>query len=262
MGVVWEAEDASGRRVALKFLKRTGPEDSLARRFLREARAARAVTHSSIVAVHDVVELEDGSPVMVMELLEGETLALRLARERTVPLPELARLLGHVCGAVECAHALGIVHRDLKPENIFLATSPQGTTAKVLDFGVAKLTALDGDAARTGATTDAGAIVGSLLYISPEQLLGEKDVDHRADIWSLGAILYEALSGTRPIAAKTVGDVYNVVLGDGIVPIVQRAPQLPPPILDLVTRMLSRDRARRPEHVREVQLVLSAYAGP
>jgi len=261
MGVVWEAEHvATGRPVALKFLKRAGPQDDMARRFLREARAARAVAHSSIVAIHDLLELEDGSPVIVMELLQGETLAARLARERTVPLPELARMLGDVCGALECAHALGIVHRDLKPENIFLASSAPGITAKVLDFGIAKLTSPEGDAARTGATTAAGAIVGSLLYISPEQLLGEKDVDHRADIWAIGAILYEALSGTRPIVAKTVGDVYKVVLGDGVVPIAERAPQLPLPILDLVTRMLSRERGRRPDQVSEVRLVLSEYA--
>ncbi len=234
MGVVWEAVHTVTRKpVALKFLKRTGHEDRRAvGRFLREARAACAVRHPNVVEVHDVLDLPDGLPVMVMELLTGETLAQRIARERVLPLPELARIMGHVCSAVGCAHALGIVHRDLKPENIFLAAS--GSDVRVLDFGIAKLTATEGDAAHTGATTGTGAILGTPYYMAPEQLFGEKDVDHRADIWALGIIFYEALSGVRPTLGANMGQIYKIVMTDAIVPLRERAPDLPAAILDLV----------------------------
>jgi serine/threonine-protein kinase len=245
----------------LKFLKDSASTDPRAlQRFLREARAACAVQHPCVVAVHDVLELEDGSPVMVMDLLVGETFADRLAREGALRLAEVARTMVHVCSAVGCAHALGIVHRDLKPENIFLARTMTGATeVKVLDFGIAKLTASEGDAAHTGATTGTGAILGTPYYMAPEQLFGEKDVDHRADIWALGIILYEALAGARPTQAANMGQVYKLVTTVGITPISDKAPHLPGPIVNLVSRMLSRDRALRPADVREVLSTLSAY---
>jgi serine/threonine-protein kinase len=261
MGVVWEAERVgTGTPVAMKFLKRSDPDEGVSRRFLREARAIRAVKHPSVVTVHDVLELGDGSPVMVMELLRGETLAERLARQSVMALPELAPILVDVCSAVACAHSLGIVHRDLKPENIFLVSSAGGHTVKVLDFGLAKLTAADGDAARTagGGSTGAGVLLGTLLYMAPEQLRGEKGIDHRADIWALGTIMYEALSGSTP--ARTVAEIYRVVLLGAMVPLGERAPHLPPPILELVGRMLSHDREQRPNDVREVLDALSRYA--
>jgi serine/threonine protein kinase len=261
MGVVWAATHAVTRKpVALKFLKRAEHDDRRAvQRFLREARAACAVRHPSVVEIHDVLELDDGSPVMVMELLSGETLAQRLERDRTVPLPELARIMVHVCSALGCAHSLGIVHRDLKPENIFLVQSTARIDVKVLDFGIAKLTASEGDAAQSGAMTATGAILGTPYYMAPEQLFGEKDVDHRADIWALGIIFYEALSGSRPTQAENVGQIYKVITTDAMRPLRETAPHLPEPILDLVSRMLERDRARRPVDVREVLGVLSRY---
>jgi eukaryotic-like serine/threonine-protein kinase len=261
MGVVWEAVHLVTRKpVALKFLKRKSDEDPRAiQRFLREARAACAVRHPCVVEVHDVVELWDGSPVMVMDLLEGETIGQRLAREHTLSLPELARIMVHVCSAVGCAHALGIVHRDLKPENIFLARSATGPEVKVLDFGIAKLTASEGDAARTGATTGTGAILGTPYYMAPEQLFGEKDVDHRADIWALGIIFYEALTGVRPTHAENLGQILKIITTDAIVPLRERMPSLPEPVLELVSQMLSHDRTKRPAGVREVLSVLEDY---
>jgi serine/threonine-protein kinase len=262
MGVVWHAVHAVTRKpVAMKFLKDSAASDPRAvQRFLREARAACAVQHPCVVAVHDVLELEDGSPVMVMDLLVGETFADRLAREGALPLPEVARTMVHVCSAVGCAHALGIVHRDLKPENIFLARSLTGATqVKVLDFGIAKLTAAEGDAAHTGGTTGTGAILGTPYYMAPEQLFGEKDVDHRADIWALGIILYEALAGARPTQAANMGQIYKLVTTGGLAPISKKVPNLPGPVVNLVSRMLSRDRALRPADVREVLVTLSAY---
>jgi serine/threonine-protein kinase len=261
MGVVFRATHVVTRKpVALKFLKRRhGDDASSVQRFLREARAVCAVRHPSVVEVYDVLELEDGSPVMVMELLSGETLARRLKRKKSLSLPELARIMVDVCSAVGCAHSLGIVHRDLKPENIFLADTPAGTTVKVLDFGIAKLTASDGDAAHTGATTGTGALLGTPFYMSPEQLFGEKSINHRADIWALGVVLYEALCGERPTQAENVGQVYKIVMTGAITPLSDRAPHLPADVLDLVSRMLSRDRMQRPADLREVQTVLGAY---
>jgi serine/threonine protein kinase len=265
MGVVWQAVHAVTRRpVALKFLKRARDDrdPSAVRRFLREARAACAVQHPSVVEILDVLELEDGSPVIVMELLKGETLAQRLTREQSLSLSEAARILVPVCSAVRCAHALGIVHRDLKPENIFLVQPTAKSAVKVLDFGIAKLTAAEGDAAQTAATTGTHTILGTPHYMAPEQIFGEKDIDHRADVWALGVILYEMLCGVRPIGPGNLGQICKVLMTDAIVPIHERAPHLPPGILRLVTRMMSRDKASRPADVRDVLAVLSPFADP
>ncbi len=263
MGVVWRATHVLTRKpVALKFLKRGAEGDERAiQRFLREARAACAVRHPCVVEVHDVLELEDGSPVMVMELLTGETLATHLARmpSRAISLAELAGVMVHVCSAVACAHGLGIVHRDLKPENIFLADVHGKVGVKVLDFGIAKLTAPEGDAANTGGSTGTGAILGTPFYMAPEQLLGEKDIDHRADIWALGIIFYEALAGVLPTKQPNVGQIIKVVVTKAIPPLRERVLGLPEPLLKLVESMLARDRGKRPSDLREVLSVLSLY---
>jgi serine/threonine-protein kinase len=262
MGVVWAARHAVTRKpVALKFLKRATREGTQTpQRFLREARAASAVRHPSVVEVHDVLELEDGWPVMVMDLLEGETLAARLARERTLPLAEVARIMVPVCAGVGSAHALGIVHRDLKPDNVFLCAKGVGAEAvKVLDFGLAKLTATEGDAARSGAMTSTGVLLGTPFYMAPEQIFGEKDIDHRADLWAIGIILYEALTGGRPTHGSNAGQVFKMVAKEEIVPLRQVAPSLPEPVLDLVTKLLQQRPADRPADLREVVTVLSTY---
>ena len=260
MGVVWAAQHLVTRKpVALKFLKTDGHGTVVTRqRFLREARAASAVRHPSVVQVHDVLELEDGSPVMVMDLLEGETLTAKLERERPLPLGEVARVMVPVCAAVGAAHALGIVHRDLKPDNIFLAREHDGTVVKVLDFGIAKLTATEGDAAQTGPATNTGTFLGTPFYMAPEQLFAERDVDFRADLWALGVILYEALAGERP-TGDNLGQILKTIAKGGIVPLEERAPSVPAPVLQLVARLLEHERDRRPAGLREVIDVLSQY---
>jgi eukaryotic-like serine/threonine-protein kinase len=160
MGAVWAAEDLeSSRRCALKLMKDDASDPAARKRFVREGRAAAAVRHPSVVDILDVLDAEGAPPAIVMELLEGEPLRAVLLREQRLPLAELAELMVQVVSAVGAAHAFGIVHRDLKPENIFLVHGPAGErVAKVLDFGIAKLTALDGEAMRsTGVTT--GAVV-------------------------------------------------------------------------------------------------------
>ncbi|HTQ43545.1 MAG TPA: protein kinase [Polyangiaceae bacterium] len=265
--VVWAATHAvTRRRVALKLLKESYAADPLVRqRFGREARAASAVRHPNVIAIQDVFEEEGGRPVMVMDLLEGETLGERIRRAGALPLEETAAILLPVVSAVECAHSLGIVHRDLKPDNIFLATDPATADApvvvKVLDFGIAKLTAREGDAARSGGLTRTGALLGTPFYMSPEQIFGDGEVDARSDVWSLGVILYECLAGVRPTQADSFGQVIRIIASDAIVPLEQRKPELPTEVTGIVGKALSFDNEARPG-VAALREVLVAHASP
>ncbi|HZS39296.1 MAG TPA: protein kinase [Polyangia bacterium] len=259
MGEVWAAVHTVTRKpVALKFLKASARPDDR-RRFMREARAASAVHHPSVVQIHDILEADDGTPVLVMDLLAGHTLAARLARAGSLSLGETALILAPVISAVGTAHAVGIVHRDLKPDNIFLVEHLDNRPdVKVLDFGVAKLTATEGDAAQTAGLTRTGEILGTPYYMSPEQVFGEHDVDHRADVWSLGVILYECLAGKRPFEGDNVGQVLKRVMMGGLEPLHQAAPHVPQAIAQLVDRMLSVERKGRPE-LREVIELLRVH---
>jgi serine/threonine-protein kinase len=163
-----------------------------------------------------------------------------------------------VVSAVGAAHALGIVHRDLKPENIFIEAGPP-RMVKVLDFGVAKLTAAEGDAAATAGLTESGALVGTPYYMSPEQAFGERDVDHRTDVWALGLILYRCLSGVLPTRAENVGQVFKSIVARPIRPLAQAAPEVPADVAALVDKMLSRARRHRSGDLHEVTAVLERY---
>jgi serine/threonine-protein kinase len=262
MGIVWAAMHVITRKsVALKILKVTGKEH--VQRFLREARIAGALRHPNVVEVYDILQLSDGAPVMVMDLLTGESLADRLERQGPLPLHELAAILASVASAVRSAHALGIIHRDLKPENIFLSASEankSGVSIKVLDFGIAKLTAREGEAAKTAGLTSTGAVMGTPYYMAPEQVFGEKTIDSRADVWAMGCIIYECLAGHRPIAGDNFGQIFKAIATGEITPLERVAPGVPPDVASLVSRMLSRDREKRPRDLGEVQDVLSRHA--
>jgi serine/threonine-protein kinase len=264
MGQVWAAtHDVTHRVAALKLLN--GPVHLQAgrrRRFLREARAASAVNHPNVVRVHDFFELEDGTPVMIMDLLEGETLGRRLGREGALTLETAAGILLPVVSAVGTAHARGIIHRDLKPENVFLSTLSSGAPAvHVLDFGIAKLVpfASPGSIDDSDALTGTGGLMGTPCYMSPEQGFGEGTVDHRTDIWSLGIVLYEALAGSRPVDGANVGQVLKRLLSEAITPIEVLVSDLPPEVSELVGRMLQRDPDGRPRDLREVAAILSCH---
>ncbi|HZO13902.1 MAG TPA: serine/threonine-protein kinase [Polyangiaceae bacterium] len=261
MGEVWEAiNEETGARVALKFVKERTPAEARRRRFLREVRAAMAIGHPAVVRVHDVVESPDGAPVMVMEFLEGESLGARLRREQPLALEEAAAIMLPVVSAVGTAHALGVIHRDLKPENIFIAKSEDGTEQiKVLDFGLAKLTSRPEEQGDVSDLTTTGSIMGTPCYMAPEQVFAERNVDHRADVWALGIILYEALSGLLPTHAENVGQVLKIIVTRAIWPLEEAAPGLPEDIVALVNRMLERDRAKRPMDMRELYTVLRRY---
>jgi eukaryotic-like serine/threonine-protein kinase len=262
MGVVWAATHTVTRRaVAVKFLRgdpaHINPE--LRQRFLREARAASAVSHPNVVTISDVFELEDDTPVMVMDLLAGETLGQKLQRETKLSVAQTATILVQVVSAVGAAHALGIVHRDLKPDNIFVLEGVAlGSAVRVLDFGIAKVLEPDTLSDSTGLITKTGSILGTPCYMSPEQALGESDIDHRSDIWSLGVILYECLTGVRPIQGDSIGQIVKQILVDGVKPIDELERELPPTIVRLVRDMLSRQRDERPPDLLRVLELLSA----
>jgi eukaryotic-like serine/threonine-protein kinase len=262
MGVVWAATHTITRKkVALKFLK--GPvhlRPELLRRFLREARAASAVLHPNVLEVHDVFELDDETPVMLMDLLEGETLGARIARLGKLSLSETADILIQVVSAVGTAHAVGVVHRDLKPDNVFLVGSAKAPpSVRVLDFGIAKLVGMEGPTAETGIITGTGSMVGTPCYMSPEQSYGEKAVDYRTDIWALGVIFYECLTGARPVEGESIGQVVKRLLSDGITPISVVLPSLPQDVATLIDTMLAREREQRTQDLREVCEVLDRY---
>jgi eukaryotic-like serine/threonine-protein kinase len=248
MGYVWEGQHlTTNRPVAIKTLKADNNLD--ATRLLREARLSASLSHRNIVQVFDFWELEGGGPVfMVMELLHGETLAAYLERVQKLSLKE-ARTIGvAVAAAMRAAHANGIVHRDLKPENIFLASSQDGgpPEIKVLDFGIAKPTIVD---AQLTSVTRTGSVIGTPHYMAPEQVYGEKDIDGRADVWALGVVLYESISGKKPFDGENFGQVFRSVTLGRAVPLAELCPGAPPALSTLITAMLTVDRARRPTSV-------------
>ena len=263
MGTVWSAmHTVTHRAVAMKFLRDSlGGRADLRQRFLREASAASALKHPNAVEILDVFDFQESSPVMVMELLVGETLGSKLGRDQRLSMEETAALLLPVVSAVGTAHALGIVHRDLKPDNLFLQEGADGPKVKVLDFGIAKLTAEYNLARGMSALhTDAGSMLGTPYYMAPEQASGETPVDHRADVWSMGVILYECLSGTRPIEGDNLTQVVSRLMSAGIIPLERLAPELPHDVTAMVMQMLSRDPVRRPDGLREASKVLARYA--
>ncbi len=262
MGTVWAATHVVTRRsVAMKFLRRAvAHKVELRARFLREAQAASALRHPNVVEVMDVFDLPDNSPVIVMELLDGETLAEKLLRDERLSMEETAAVLLPVVAAVGAAHAHGIIHRDLKPENVFLARAEDGAIrVKVLDFGIAKLFGEQAAGSGSMLVTESGSLLGTPCYMAPEQM-GNSDVDYRADVWSLGVMLYECLSGTRPIEGQNMAEVIARLIGDAIVPLDRLAPELPHDVTALVQQMLTRDPARRLQDLNELTKVLGRFA--
>ncbi len=226
--------------------QRLSEDDTAIRRFTMEARVLAQIQHPAIVAVEHVGELPDGRAYFVMEYLHGESLFDRLARG-SVPLHEALRILDQMARGLEAAHGSGVIHRDLKPDNTFLVNLPrEKPTIKLLDFGLAKLAAEDGELDQSAERSRSGVALGTPLYMSPEQARGP-DVDHRTDIYALGCVAYELVLGVRPFPhAKSAPEVYAAHL--------HAAPPLPrsiwpeiPPQLDLVLfAMLAKDPAHRP----------------
>lgn len=257
MGVVWAAEEVgTGARVAVKLLLRgTNADERERERFVREGRAAMSIAHPNVAKVRAVLESAVGTPFIVMDLLEGESLRALLRRRGALGAAECARILLPVVDAVAAAHAAGIVHRDLKPENVFLVS---GTDVRVLDFGIAKVIRRDGDSTEASLTST-GAVLGTPVYMAPEQVFGDEDVDGRADVWALGIVLYECLARRRPTDAEGFGQVLKRITTATLEPLASMRAGLPRPLTRLVDRMLQRDRNARPS-LAEARKVLEDVA--
>ena len=261
MGTVYRAEHVMiGQRVAIKVLQ---PElthnREIVARFFNEAKATSAIKHPGIVVVLDFGYLESGLAYIVMELLEGMTLARRIKMRGAMPEGEAAALLRGVCSGLSAAHDKGIIHRDLKPDNLFLIEDADvvgGERIKLLDFGIAKLT----DIGSAHAATKTGAVMGTPTYMSPEQCRGSGDVDVRADIYSLGCIFYQLLTGKPPFAMEGAGEVIGMHLYVQPEPPSRHQLGISPDTEALVMSMLQKDPALRPQTARELGQALAAIA--
>jgi eukaryotic-like serine/threonine-protein kinase len=260
MGVVWRALHLGlDMEVAVKLIDDEGARSACAlRRFRREAQAAAALRTPHVVRVHDF-GVDCDRPFLVMELLEGEDLAQRLARSGPLSLSDTARLAVQLAVALEATHGAGLVHRDVKPSNIFLARESHGELAKLLDFGIVK----DVRRKHSHDHTESGTVVGSPRYMSPEQLRGG-EVDHTSDLWSLGVVVFEALTGVPLFEGRSLGDVFAKILTDPMLQVADLAPDLPEGLDDALAIVLERDPSRRcsEPHLFVSALVAIAEAHP
>ncbi|HZO12883.1 MAG TPA: serine/threonine-protein kinase, partial [Polyangiaceae bacterium] len=243
MGSVWVAHHESlDAEVAVKFVAQELAErdPSLLERFRREAASSAKLKSPHAVKTFDHGVMKDGVPYIVMELLEGETLGARLAREGKLPPQQVAIVVTQVAHVLDEAHRLGVVHRDIKPDNIFLIAGGYELFVKVLDFGIAKQTT-----AAAATVTDTGAIVGTPQYMSPEQLLSTKSADYRADLWSLAVLAYHALTGQVPFRGETLPSLSIEICGGRFMPPSRLVQGLSQSFDDWFDRALDPEPARR-----------------
>jgi serine/threonine protein kinase len=264
MGVVVSAFRGDlEQRVAVKFLSEAAAErPDAAERFRREARAAAKIRSEHVARVLDVGTLDTGLPYMVMEFLEGNDISDELHQyPQGLPMVEAVDYMLQAIEALAEAHAAGVVHRDLKPGNIFLARRADGTRrVKVLDFGISK--ALSGTSVEELSLTKTAALIGSPLYMAPEQMRSARDVDTRADIWSLGAMLYEMLTGQPPYTGDSIPQLCAALLHDDPIPLRQHRPEIPEGLEQAVLRCLMKDRNQRFPTVFELGRALLPFAQP
>jgi serine/threonine-protein kinase len=258
MGEVYLAEHRHlKRQAALKVLARELVDrPDLLERFFLEARATSAIAHPGIVQIFDCEVDASGRPYIVMELLTGETLAARLAREGALPPLVVARLVRSLAEALDAAHAKGIVHRDLKPENLFVDREP-ADAIKVVDFGIAKL-AGDLQAGQVHKTRS-GAVMGTPLYMSPEQCRDSAAIDFRTDLYSLGCVMHEMLTGRPPFSRDNFGELMVAHLTEPPPDPRAIAPATPAPLAELTMDLLRKDPAQRPASMRAVAERLMTY---
>ena len=261
MGVVLRARHLHlDQEVAVKvMLPELARNAEVVERFVREGRAAVRIKSQHVVRVLDVATMASGEPYMIMELLHGHDVA-ELAARAPLKLTQAIDFVLEACEALAEAHAKGIVHRDLKPSNLFVAEQEDGgTMLKVLDFGISKLTELGDDGM---SITKSRSVLGSPLYMSPEQLRASRDVDGRSDVWSLGVILFELVTGRLPFDAKTVAEVGAAVLAGEIPTVDAVKPGLPSGLSAVVRRAMSRDRESRYPTIGALVEALAPFASP
>ncbi|MCU0683956.1 MAG: serine/threonine protein kinase [Polyangiaceae bacterium] len=246
-------------RVALKFLRPEAAKNAdLKARFAQEARAAAKIKSEHVARVFDVGALEDGTPFIVMEYLEGRDLDSLLRESATLRPEDAIEYVLHACAGLADAHAAGIVHRDVKPENLFLVRRPDGSPlVKVLDFGISKLALTAAHAIDLRRTT---ALMGTPLYMSPEQIRATGEVDHRADIWSLGAVLFELLTARPVFPAASLPELCSMVLEQAVPSPSTLRPELPAELDEIVARCLAKSASDRFQNVADLAVALLPFA--
>jgi serine/threonine-protein kinase len=263
MGAVYLAEHALlHRKAAVKvLLPAFSNDEEVVQRFFNEAKATNAIAHPAIVQVFDVGTLKDGRAYLIMEFLEGESLDARLKRLGRLSVADALRITIHCASALAAAHQAGIVHRDLKPENIFLIPDPQvdgGERAKVLDFGIAKLT----DDRQSGSVkTRTGSVMGTPTYMAPEQCRGAGEVDHRADIYALGCVLFHLLCGRPPFVGQGLGEILVAHMREPAPWARSFNPEVPPNVDAVLQRALAKAPEARFTSMTEFAAALSHASG-
>jgi tRNA A-37 threonylcarbamoyl transferase component Bud32 len=253
MGAVYEARHAViGKRVAVKvLLEKFLTKSDFVARLLQEARLASSIGHENIVDVTDFGTTDDGRSFVVMEFLDGEALSQLVMREAPLPVERSLRIARQVASALGAAHAKGIYHRDVKPENVYLVRRGEADFVKVVDFGISKAVKQGGneggEAGEAYRLTHTGLLLGTPLYMSPEQARGDEDLDHRVDIWALGVMMYECLTGEVPFRANNYLGIISQVLTHTAAPPSKVRPELgiPDAVEAVVMRAMAKDRAQR-----------------
>jgi serine/threonine-protein kinase len=261
MGVVVGARhEMLGQDVAIKLLLPSlGHDASVVSRFLREAQAAARLRSDHVVRVVDVGLHEGGVPYFVMERLEGHDLSVEMQQRGALPIAEAVDLGMAALAALSEAHSLGMVHRDLKPANLFLASRPDGPPRlKVLDFGISKVSLENEPPGRD--LTSTKTLLGSPAYMSPEQIRSSRNVDARSDIWAIGVVLYELLTGQAAFDGETVGDVFAKIREEELPLLGTIRPDVPAPLEAVVARCLRRNRDERYQSAAELRAALAPFA--
>jgi hypothetical protein len=257
MGSVYEARHEGLRtQVALKFLHEDlAGRPGLSERFLQEARVAATIRSPHVAHVTDVDVGPNAQPYLVMELLSGESLQQRLDRDKKLPLGTAVDFALQIASGLEAAHAIGVVHRDLKPDNVFVTPGTGGPLLKLIDFGIAKLYE------NQRGLTRAGVVMGTAEYMPPEQLYAASDVDGRADVYALGVILFEMLSGRRPADGDDAQAIVGKVLAGDVLSLAAIEPSIPQGLVELVRRATAADRNARIGSAHELRSLLANFAG-